>query len=90
MQKPIHSPKIIGPAELSDYTEIKLSTPPGASVNPPAGSVFAWHTLDGSNDLVINYRLPDGTDKTFTAGDPSGGGNTADSTIISKHYNSRI
>jgi hypothetical protein len=73
MQKPIHSPKIIGPAELSDYTEIKLSTPPGAGVNPPAGSVFMWHTLDGSNNLVINYRLPDGTDKTFTAGDSGGG-----------------
>jgi hypothetical protein len=62
-----------GITEFLNYNQLPLSTPPGAGVNPPAGSVFMWHTLDGSNNLVINYRLPDGTDKTFTAG---GGGSS--------------
>jgi hypothetical protein len=61
-----------GITEFLNYNQLPLSTPPASGVNPPAGSVFMWHTLDGSNNLVINYRKSDGTNLTFTAG--GGGG----------------
>ena len=48
------------------YNSYKLDATP--SGNPPSGFIHQWPTLDGSNNLVLNYRLSDGTDKTFTAG----------------------
>lgn len=48
------------------YNSYKLDATP--SGNPPVGFIHSWPTLDGSDNLVINYRLSDGTDKTFTAG----------------------
>ncbi|MHB9139191.1 MAG: hypothetical protein ACYC4Q_07295 [Victivallaceae bacterium] len=61
---------------FTNFKTIKLATAPGSGDNPPAGSVYEWQTLDGSNNLVINYRLADGTDKTFAVGGGSGGSMT--------------
>ncbi len=48
------------------YNSYKLDATP--SGNPPAGFIHVWPTLNELNALVINYRLYDGTDKTFSAG----------------------
>ena len=52
------------------HKTIKLNTPPPSGKNPPAGAVMTWETLDEDNNLIINYRLSDGTEKTF-AGESS-------------------
>jgi hypothetical protein len=57
-----------GIAEFLNYNQHKLDKSPANGINPPSGTIFVWNTLDGSNNLVVNYRLPDGTDKTFAAG----------------------
>lgn len=66
---------------FTNYKAIKLATPPAGGVNPPTGNIFVWETLDGSDNLVINYRLSDGTDKTF-----SGGGGLSDAPSDGKTY----
>lgn len=48
------------------FNTYKLSTAPGTGVNPPTGYIHSWVTLDGSDNLLIHYRLADGTDKTFS------------------------
>lgn len=53
------------------YKAIKLAQAPAEGVNPVSGSIYVWETLDGSDNLIINYRLSDGTDKTFSAGESS-------------------
>ena len=58
--------------KFTDFKTIKLATAPATGDNPPTGAIYEWHTLDGSNNLIINYRLPDGIDKTFSAGGKSG------------------
>lgn len=54
--------------KFTNFKTIKLATAPSTGDNPPPGVVYEWHSLDGSNNLIINYRLSDGTDKTFAAG----------------------
>ena len=54
--------------KFTNFRTIKLATIPAAGDNPPSGTAYEWHTLDGSNNLVINYRLADGTDKTAASG----------------------
>ncbi|MFA6102373.1 MAG: LamG domain-containing protein [Victivallaceae bacterium] len=55
--------------KFTNFRTIKLATVPATGDNPPAGAVYEWHTLDEANNLVINYRLSDGTDKIFSAWD---------------------
>jgi hypothetical protein len=64
-----------GIAEFLNYNQHKLATAPAEGENPPVGTVFKWYTLDGDNKLVINYRLSDGTNKTFI--EEAGSGVTA-------------
>ncbi|MEI8248131.1 MAG: glycine-rich domain-containing protein [Lentisphaerota bacterium] len=54
--------------KFTNFKTIKLATAPATGDNPPPGVVYEWYSLDGSNNLIINYRLSDGTDKTFAAG----------------------
>ena len=54
--------------KFTSFRTIKLATAPAAGDNPPTGTVYEWHSLDNSNNLIINYRLPDGTDKTSAPG----------------------
>ena len=58
---------------FTDKTIIKLAVAPANGVNPVAGSIYEWITLDESDNMVINYRLSDGTDKTFSSGSGSTG-----------------
>jgi len=57
--------------KFTNFKTVKLATSPAVGDNPPSGAVYEWHTLDNSNNLIINYRLSDGTSKTFTAGGSS-------------------
>lgn len=59
---------------LVNYKTIKLDTPPPTGKNPPSGAVMTWETLDEDNNLIINYRLSDGTEKTLETGNGNGGG----------------
>jgi len=52
---------------FTDYKAIKLATPPGTGVNPPAGNIYVWETVSGSA-LTINWRDSTGTDRTFSGG----------------------
>jgi hypothetical protein len=54
--------------KFTSFRTIKLATAPAAGDNPPSGAVYEWHSLDNSNNLIINYRLHDGTDKTSASG----------------------
>jgi hypothetical protein len=54
--------------KFTEFKTFKLLSAPAEGDNPPAGSIFVWESLDESDVLVINYRLSDGTDKTFSGG----------------------
>lgn len=54
--------------KFTSFKTIKLATAPAAGDNPPSDAVYEWHSLDENDNLVINYRLPDGTDKTSASG----------------------
>lgn len=58
--------------KFTNFKTIKLATAPTTGDNPPSGAIYEWHSLDESNNLVINYRLPDGTNKTFSGGTGTG------------------
>lgn len=62
--------QVINP-ELAGLQKIQLRTAPTDSVNPPSGYVFVWYSLDGSSNLVVNYRTPAGTNKTLSSTDPA-------------------
>lgn len=59
--------------KLLGYQAYKIPTAPASGNNPPTGCIFYWHSLDEADNLVINYRLPDGTDKVLSTGGTGGG-----------------
>ena len=71
--------------KFKGFQTYKLASAPDTGVNPPTGFIFLWETVDESNNLVLNYRLSDGTDKTFSAG--TGGGSLAEPTVLTASCN---
>jgi hypothetical protein len=49
--------------DFKEFQTIRLSSAPSEGNNPPEGRIYEWHTIEGSN-IVVNYRLHDGTNKT--------------------------
>lgn len=66
---------------FTDFKTIKLQSAP--TDNPPTGSIYLWETLDISNNLIINYKLHDGTVKTFTVEQSSGSSGSSSTGLTS-------
>lgn len=53
---------------FTDQAQIVLAVAPAGGDNPPSGSIYIWMTIDVFNNIVINYKLSDGTSKVVSSG----------------------
>ena len=53
-----------------NYITSKLfPTAPVNTDRPPTGSIYEWRSVDSGGNLIINYRMTTGPDKTFSIND---------------------